>query len=102
MPRQALLEFSDYAVVLQAAMSGGGVAPGWISVVSRPLADGTLVPASPVRVRTGKHFHLLASRAKPLRDVVVAIRDWLLDQMRQDMERVGPLIEPPVGKDSAA
>ena len=102
MPRQALLEFSDYAVVLQAAMSGGGVAPGWISVVSRPLADGTLVPASPVRVRTGKHFHLLASRAKPLRDVVVAIRDWLLDQMREDMERVGPLVEPAVGKDSAA
>jgi hypothetical protein len=36
------------------------------------------------------------------RNAVVAIRDWLLGQMRQDMERVGPLIEPPVGKDSAA
>lgn len=92
-PRQALLEFSDYAVVLQAALNGGGVAPGWISVVSRSLAEGTLVPASPLRVRTGKQFNLLASRAKPLRDVVVAICDWLLDQMRQDMERVAPLIE---------
>lgn len=50
------------------------------------------VPASPLRVRTGKHFHLLASRGKPLRDIVVAIRDWLLDQERQDMERVAPLI----------
>jgi LysR family glycine cleavage system transcriptional activator len=91
--RHALLEFSDYAVVLQAALSGGGVAPGWISVVSRPLIDGTLVPASPLRVRTGKHFHLLAARGKPLRDIVAAIRDWLLDQMRQDMERVAPMID---------
>ena len=91
--RHALLEFSDYAVVLQAALSGGGVAPGWVSVVSRPLVDGTLVPASPLRVRTGKHFHLLAARGKPLRDIVAAIRDWLLDQMRQDMERVAPLID---------
>ena len=49
--------------------------------------------ASPLRVRTGKHFHLLAARGKPLRDVVAAIRDWLLDQMRQDMERVAPLID---------
>jgi LysR family glycine cleavage system transcriptional activator len=100
--RQTWLEFSDYAVVLQAALSGGGVAPGWISVVSRALADGTLVPASPLRVRTGKHFHLLASRGKPLRDIVVAIRDWLLDQMRQDMARVAPLIDGPATKITAA
>jgi LysR family glycine cleavage system transcriptional activator len=90
------------AVVVRAQRRGGGGPPGWISVVSRPLLDGTLVPASPLRVRTGKHFHLLAARGKPLRDVVVAIRDWLLDQMRQDMERAGPLVEPPIGKDSAA
>ncbi|MPZ35519.1 MAG: hypothetical protein GEV13_31915 [Rhodospirillales bacterium] len=61
--------------------------------MSRPLVDCTLVPASPLRVRMGKHFHLLAARGKPLRDIVVAIRDWLLDQMRQDMERVAPLID---------
>jgi LysR family glycine cleavage system transcriptional activator len=97
--RHALLEFSDYAVVLQAALNGGGIAPGWISVVSRSLAEGTLVPASPLRVRTGKHFHLLAARGKPLRDIVAAIRDWLLDQMRQDMERVAPLIDLSAGKD---
>jgi DNA-binding transcriptional LysR family regulator len=101
-PRNALLEFSDYAVVLQAAMSGGGVAPGWISVVSRALADGTLVPASDRHVRTGKDFHLLASRGRPLRDVVMAIRDWLTDQMRQDMERLAPLLAPRRGVESAA
>jgi LysR family glycine cleavage system transcriptional activator len=91
-PRRALLEFSDYAVVLQAALSGGGVAPGWISVVSYALAEGTLVPAASRHVRSGKDFHLLAARGKPLRDVVVAIRDWLLGEMREDMARVAPLL----------
>jgi hypothetical protein len=31
---------------------------------------------------------------------VVAIRDWLLDQMRQDMERVAPLIDRPQVRDA--
>jgi hypothetical protein len=50
-------------------------------------------------VRTGKHFHLLTARGKPLRDIVAAIRDWLLDQMRLDMERVSALIDLPAEKD---
>lgn len=91
-PRRALLEFSDYAVVLQAAMSGGGIAPGWISVVSHALAEGTLVPASPRHVRTGKAFHLLASRGRPLREIVEAIRDWLVAEMREDMARAAPVL----------
>src|SRR4030095_14389622 len=44
--RHALLEFSDYAVVVQAALSGGGVGPGRGSAVARVLVGGTLVPAS--------------------------------------------------------
>ena len=71
---QALLEFSDYCRGAAGGVSGGGVAPGWISVVSRPLLDGTLVPASHVACAR-EAFHLLAARGKPLRDVVVAIRD---------------------------
>lgn len=93
---QALLEFSDYAVVLQAAMRGAGIAPGWISVVSRALGDGALVPASPRRIRTDKHFHLLASRGRPLRDIVVAICEWMIEQMQEDMERVAALLNPTV------
>ena len=45
-PRATWLEFSDYAVVLQGAMNGEGIALGWITVVARALGDGKLVPAS--------------------------------------------------------
>lgn len=36
---------------------------------------------------------LFRAMATDVREVVVAIRDWVLGQMRLDMERVAPLIE---------
>ena len=90
--RAIWLEFTDYAVVLQGAMNGEGIALGWITVVARALGEGKLVPASERRVRTGRHYHLFAPRAKPVRDVVLAIRDWMITQMQVDMERVGDFL----------
>ncbi|MBN8891372.1 MAG: LysR family transcriptional regulator [Rhodospirillales bacterium] len=91
-PQPVWIEFSDYGVVLQAAMNGEGVALGWITVVARALGLGTLVPVSRRHLRTGKSYHLLASRARPVREVVAAIRDWMVAQMRQDMEQAAPLL----------
>jgi LysR family glycine cleavage system transcriptional activator len=91
--RALWLEFSDYAVVLQGAMNGEGIALGWITVVARALGEGKLVPASDRRVRTGRDYHLFAPRAKPVREVVLAIRDWMIAQMQLDMERIGDLLQ---------
>ena len=91
-PRALWLEFTDYAVVLQGAMNGEGIALGWITVVARALGEGKLVPASTRRVRTGRDYHLFAPRAKPVRDVVLAIRDWMIAQMELDMAKVGDLL----------
>jgi hypothetical protein len=60
--------------------------------VARALGDGKLVPASERRVRTGRDYHLFAPRAKPLREVVLAIRDWMIAQMQLDMERIDELL----------
>jgi len=90
--RAIWLEFTDYAVVLQGAMNGEGIALGWITVVARALGEGKLVPASERRVRTGRAYHLFAPRAKPVRDVVLAVRDWMIAQMQLDMERVADLL----------
>ena len=88
----AWVEFTDYAVVVQAAMNGEGIAPGWLTVISRALAKGTLVPALSQRVVTGKAFHLLAPRQRPLRDIVLAIRNWMAVQMRDDMAQIERLL----------
>jgi LysR family glycine cleavage system transcriptional activator len=87
-PRAIWLEFTDYAVVLQGALNGEGIALGWITVVARALAEGKLVPASDRRVRTGRDYYLFAPRGRPVRDVVLAIRDWMVAEMQQDMDRV--------------
>jgi DNA-binding transcriptional LysR family regulator len=91
-PNKTWIEFSDYAVVVQAAMNGEGIAPGWITVVSRALRQGTLVPACAARIRTGRSYHLVAARARPVRAVTMAICDWLTAQMRLEMEHLAPLL----------
>jgi LysR family glycine cleavage system transcriptional activator len=91
-PNKTWIEFSDYAVVVQAAMNGEGIAPGWITVVSRALCQGMLVPVCETRIRTGHSYHLVASRGRPVRQVTLAICDWLTGRMRQDMEQLGPLL----------
>jgi DNA-binding transcriptional LysR family regulator len=91
-PNKTWIEFSDYAVVVQAAMNGEGIAPGWITVVSRALRQGTLVPACDLRIRTGRSYDLVASRSRPVRQVTLAICEWLTGQMRQDMEELAPLL----------
>lgn len=85
------IEFSDYAVAIQTAMSGQGIALGWVSAVSRLLLDGALVPASTRRLMTGQTFALVAPRGRPVRDVVLRIRDWMIAEMRDDLGRLGGL-----------
>ncbi len=91
-PNKTWIEFSDYAVVVQAAMNGEGIAPGWITVVSRALRQGTLVPAAGRRIRTGRSYDLVASRARPVRPVTLAICEWLREQMQQDMDALATLL----------
>jgi DNA-binding transcriptional LysR family regulator len=92
-PAKTWIEFSDYAVVLQAAMNGEGIAPGWLSVVSRALCQGTLVPACATRIRTGRTYHLVAARGRPVREVTLAICTWLIAQMRADIDHLAPVLE---------
>ena len=40
----------------------------------------------------GANYHLFAPRTKPLRDVVLAIRDWLIAQMQRDMDAIANLL----------
>jgi DNA-binding transcriptional LysR family regulator len=81
----ALVNLSDYAIVVQAALLGQGVALGWLNVVSHWLIAGDLVPAARRIMRTSRMCHLLHSRARPMRPVVAEIRHWLTAEMRSDI-----------------
>ncbi|MEK1928806.1 MAG: LysR family transcriptional regulator [Pararhizobium sp.] len=79
------LIFSDYAIVVQAALLGQGVALGWLNVVAHWLRALALVPARQDLMITGRLCHLLRSRDKPDRPVVAEIRDWIIDELHGDV-----------------
>lgn len=81
------LTFSDYSLVIQAAVSGRGIALGWWHVVSHELLQGMLVPAASKVLRTGRSYSLVATSRRALRKPAALVRDWLLDEMaRERME----------------
>ena len=82
------LSFSDYAVVVQAALLGQGITLGWLTVASHWLLTGALVPASERIVSTRRICELVSPRNRPLRPVAVEIRDWIIEQMRNDASAI--------------
>lgn len=76
------LTFSDYSLVIQAAISGRGIALGWWHVVAHELAQKELVVAAPEVLNTGNHYYLVASNRRPLRKPAIVVRDWLLSEMQ--------------------
>ena len=85
-------EFSDYSIILQAALNGEGIALGWVSVVSTALIAGTLVPASGWRLRTGRFHTLLAPKSRPLDPVVAGIAEWLVAQAADDLGKLAGIV----------
>lgn len=85
------LTFSDYAVVVQAALLGQGIAFGWITVVAHALMSGALVPAAE-RLTVGDRLCvLLTPRNRPARPIVREIRDWIIAELRAEIAAIDRL-----------
>jgi DNA-binding transcriptional LysR family regulator len=82
-----VLRFNDYAIVLQAALLGQGIAIGWLNVVTHWLNEGTLIPAELELVQTGRHLYLQWPENRPNRPIVVALRDWIIEEIWADLAR---------------
>jgi DNA-binding transcriptional LysR family regulator len=85
------LSFSDYAIVVQAALLSQGIALGWLTVASHWLLTGALVPASETLTTTERLCKLVYPRNRPTRPVVAEIQDWIVVQMRSDIEAIDRL-----------
>lgn len=74
------LTFNDYSMVIQAAISGNGVALGWAPLVDELLEQGQLAVAYDRPVKTARGCFLITppfSRTSGLR---ARFRDWLLSE----------------------
>jgi DNA-binding transcriptional LysR family regulator len=72
------LDFTDYALVVKAALAGDGIALGWQHLVGDLLLEGQLVAPVPRAVETGNGYWLIAPRAMPATTAALGFRDWLL------------------------
>lgn len=73
------LRLNDYALVVQAALEGQGVALGWRHLTADLVARGLLVRVLDRTLETGLGFYLVWTRGKALADDAIAVRDWLLN-----------------------
>lgn len=85
------LVFSDYAVVVQAALLGQGIALGWLNVVSNALCKGELVPATDTIRVASRRCCLVVPSNRPVRPVVEEVRDWIVEEMRDDLLKIDAL-----------
>lgn len=72
------LRLNDYALVLQAAISGEGFATGWDHIVRDMMEKGVLAGRKDWQWRTGRGIYLVWSNRRPLSDNALKVRDWII------------------------
>ena len=76
------LRLNDYALVIQAAMAGEGVAIGWRHVTESLIKKRLLVPVLAQSWITGEEFHLIWSERTELSPSAQRVRDWIIEESR--------------------
>ena len=72
------LRLNDYALVIQAAMAGEGIALGWLHIVENLLQQDLLEPAGPWRWETENSHYLIWSNRTALSEPAEIVRDWII------------------------
>jgi DNA-binding transcriptional LysR family regulator len=76
------LRLNDYALVIQAAMAGEGIALGWRHVTASLIKSRLLVPVVPQSWITGEEFHLIWSDQTTLSESACQVRDWIIEEAK--------------------
>lgn len=71
------LRFSHYTDTVQAAVNGEGIALGWATLISAPLAEGKLVRITPQSVRPTEEHHVLIPLGREPSVPATAFLNWI-------------------------
>ncbi|MEW9613714.1 LysR substrate-binding domain-containing protein [Shinella sp. S4-D37] len=77
-PPRPHLTFSTYALAIDAALNGDGVALGSLDLLAAPLADGTLVKLGAAHLVTGYGYHLGLPKFRTAPPEALRLHDSLL------------------------
>jgi len=92
------LRLNDYALVLQAALEGEGVALGWHHLVIDAVRRGRLVNPTRTSLASGMGIWVAWPKRTPLSPAALAVRDWLLAHRGDTGPGAGRKRAPPAGK----
>lgn len=81
-PISAGMHVNNYAVALQVAQDGAGVALGWKRLVSPLFRSGHLVPIGPHALEAPFSFYIVCRRDGEITDACRQLRDWIIDEVR--------------------
>lgn len=73
------LRISSYPLLIQAALSGQGIALGWTGLVDDLLADGRLIRPIDIRLETGRSFYLARPTTRLMSMAAATLEHWLLN-----------------------
>ncbi len=73
------ISFNNYDMVTQAAVSGEGIALGWLGLIDHLLNDGSLVQVSP-EVVVSEAGHIMSRDHESLLQGPSLVFDWIADQ----------------------
>lgn len=88
------MSFNTYAMVIQAALAGQGLALGWLGLVDQIIDSGMLCRAGAVLERKERGYWLLVSRAR--RAGVEQLADWLVAEANGGGPEAGARLSPMV------
>ncbi|TGG95458.1 LysR family transcriptional regulator [Natronospirillum operosum] len=80
------LIFNNYTLLLQAALSGQGVAIGWSPFVEPLLETGALVALTDTAMRSNQGYQIVFPSNRELEPIVLEFIDWLIEEGRQTRE----------------
>jgi len=69
---------------LQASIDGAGVVLGWRSLAAKDVAAGRVVEPFDLTLSLGSSFYLVYPEAHSLRSNIAALRDWLMQEVREN------------------
>lgn len=78
---EALMEFDNYTLVVQAAISGQGVALGWSPLLDSFIESGVLMALKHFAVTTDHGYHIVMSKQQAPSEQVRLFLNWLKSQM---------------------
>lgn len=84
-PREPELMFNNYTLLLQAALSGQGVAIGWSPFIEPMLTSGALVALTETPLQSTNGYHIVFPSNRVVAPLVLEFVDWLMEEGKATM-----------------